>query len=343
MTTPPQKDVLAKASQPVAMDKAHRFCHDAMGTTFEVFIDHPDAGHARQGARVAFDELDRLEAQLSRFVANSDISRINNLSAGQSTNVDKETFQCLELAAKLYRDTHGAFDITIGPLMKCWLNKDKTLRSPSDDELNLARASIGTDLLKLDEAWHTVTVVKDDVQIDLGGIGKGFAVDRMAGVLGKWNIDRAMIHGGTSSVLALAPPVPPAEPSPPAAPAEPTGESGWPVTLSDPSDQKRTLARLNLQDHALSTSGLVRGAHIIDPRSARPVSGKLIAWASAPDATTADALSTAFIVMTPDETEQYCQDHPRTSALIILDNKNAKTTKKRIHRHGPWRNARFLH
>lgn len=334
MTSPAEKDDPAKSGPPAVMDKAHRFCHDAMGTTFEVFIDHPDAGHARHGARAAFDELDRIEAQLSRFVDNSDISRINNLSAGRSTNVDMETFQCLELAAKLYRDTYGAFDITIGPLMKCWLNKDKTLHSPSDEELNLARASIGMDLLKLDEAWHTVTVVKDGVRIDLGGIGKGFAVDRMARVLGQWNIDRAMIHGGTSSVLALAPP---AEPSPPA------GESGWPVTLSDPSDPKRTLARLNLQDHALSTSGLVRGAHIIDPRSARPVSGKLIAWASAPDATTADALSTAFIVMTPDETEQYCQNHPKTSALIILDDKNAKTTKKRIHRHGPWKNARFLY
>ncbi|MCK4960005.1 MAG: FAD:protein FMN transferase, partial [Planctomycetes bacterium] len=94
-------------------------------------------------------------------------------------------------------------------------------------------------------------------------------------------------------------------------------------------------------NHALSTSGLVRGAHIIDPRSARPVSGRLIAWASAPDATTADALSTAFIVMTEGETEQYCQKHPKTSALIILDDKDAKTTKKRIHRHGPWENTEF--
>jgi thiamine biosynthesis lipoprotein len=342
MTSPPQKDDSAKASQPAVMDKAHRFCHDAMGTTFEIFIDHPDADHARQGARAAFDELDRLEAQLSRFVDNSDISRINNLSAGESTNVDMETFQCLELAAKLYRDTHGAFDITIGPLMKCWLNKDKTLRSPSDEELNLARESIGMDLLKLDEAWHTVTVVKDGVQIDLGGIGKGFAVDRMAGVLGQWKIDRAMIHGGTSSVLALAPPAAPATPAEPATSAPPAGESGWPVTLSDPSDRKRTLARLDLQDHALSTSGLVRGSHIIDPRSARPVSGRLIAWACAADATTADALSTAFIVMTEGETEQYCQNHPKTSALIILDDKTAKTTK-RIHRHGPWKNAEFLY
>ncbi|MCK4958616.1 MAG: FAD:protein FMN transferase, partial [Planctomycetes bacterium] len=249
MTSPPQKDDLANAGLPAGMDKAHRFCCDAMGTTFEVFIDHPDAKFARQSARAAFDELGRLEAQLSRFVDNSDISRINNLSAGQSTNVDMETFQCLELAAKLYRDTHGAFDITIGPLMKCWLNKDKTLRSPADEELNLARASIGTDLLKLDEAWYTVTVVKDGVQIDLGGIGKGFAVDRMALMLGQWNIDRAMIHGGTSSVLALAGQAAPAEPAPPA------GESGWPITLSDPSDQKRTLARLDLQNHALSTSG----------------------------------------------------------------------------------------
>jgi thiamine biosynthesis lipoprotein len=133
-----------------------------------------------------------------------------------------------------------------------------------------------------------------------------------------------VIHGGYSSVLALD---------------APSGRKGWPLTLSNPVNRKQTLAGLHLQGRALSGSGLQQGRHIIDPRTAQPVEGKRAAWACAPDAATADALSTAFMVMTPDEVKEYCSNHPDTLAMIVLEDRDEETQKDRILRFGPWKNS----
>ena len=320
----------------------HRFSHQAMATTFEIVIQHNDARYAQQAAWQAFEELDRLEAELSRFIENSDISRINNLAANQPLQIGLAAFECLQLAAKIYTETGGAFDITIGSLLSCWLNEDKTMRTPSQEELDIARQRTGTHLIKLNVTEHTVQLLASPVQIDLGGIGKGYALDQMAELLRDWSIGTALIHGGFSSVLALD------------APAE---TEGWPITLSNPSRRftspaavscgarrsgkqtrssggKQTLAYLYLQSRAVSGSGLQKGQHIIGPREARPVEGKRAAWACGPDAATVDALSTAFMVMSPDEIEQYCLRHPEVQAMVIINDRD--TEKDKILRFGPW-------
>jgi thiamine biosynthesis lipoprotein len=298
-----------------------RFSHEAMATTFEVIVVHGDDRYARQAAAAAFDEVDRLEADLSRFIENSDISRINNLPANQPLLIGLAAFECLQLSARMYAETDGAFDITIGSLLDCWRNEDDTPRTPSQEELNLARQRTGTGLLKLDEVEHTVELLAAPLQIDLGGIGKGYAVDRMAELLRDWSIDTALISGGYSSVLALD---------------APAGMKGWPLTLSDPHNRRHTLARPYLQRGALSGSGLQKGGHIIDPRTARPVKGKRAAWAFAPDAATADALSTAFMVMTPDEIKKYCLRHPDVLAMLILQDGSKDPQKDKILRFGSW-------
>ncbi|MBA7624960.1 hypothetical protein ES703_32380 [subsurface metagenome] len=298
-----------------------RFSHEAMATTFEVIVVHEDDRYARQAAAAAFAEVDRLEADLSRFIENSDISRINNLPANQPLLIGLAAFECLQLSARIYAETNGAFDITIGFLLDCWRNEDDTPRTPSQEELNLARQRTGTGLLKLDEVEHTVELLAAPVQVDLGGIGKGYAVDRMAELLRDWSIDIALISGGYSSVLALD---------------APAGTRGWPVTLSDPGDRKQILARPYLQHRAVSGSGLQKGRHIIDPRTARPVEGKRAAWACAPDAATADALSTAFMVMTPDEVEKYCLRHPDVLAMVILE-QDREIRRDKIMHFGPWK------
>ena len=304
-----------------------RFSHDAMATTFEVIVVHEDARYAQQAAGAAFDELDRLEAELSRFVENSDISRINNLAANQPLRVGLAAFECLQLSVQVFYETNRAFDITIGSLLSCWLNEDGTIRTPSEEQLNLARQRTGTDLLKLDEAEHTVELLTAPVQIDLGGIGKGYAVDRMADLLRDWSIETALIHGGYSSALALS---------------GPPGTKGWPLTLSNPANRKQTLANLYLQGRAVSGSGLQKGQHIIDPRTAQPVKGKQAAWACAPNAAIADALSTAFMVMTPDEIKQYCLRHPYVLAMVILKDRDKKARKEKILHFGPWNKDELL-
>lgn len=301
-----------------AVRNVHRFAHAAMATTFEIIIQHEDKVYARQAADAAFDEVDRIEAELSRYLENSDVTRINNLPAGQPLLVGIETFECLKVSAEVYADTDGAFDVTIGLLLDCWRDEDKKPRTPSPEELAFAREHTGMSLLHLDEVAHTVELTSSPIRVDLGGVGKGYGVDRMAALLRDWSIDRALIHGGFSSVLALD---------------APQGAPGWPVTLSDPHDRRQTLARLNLTNKAVSGSGLEKGGHIIDPRIARPIEGKIAAWSVTPDAATGDALSTAFMIMTVDEVQAYCATHPETAGLLIVPMEDAS---ERIVAVGTW-------
>lgn len=289
--------------------KAFRFSHYAMATVFEIFIIHDDANYAQQAAWEAFYELDRLEQDLSRFIENSDISRINNLSMNQSVQIGLDTFECLKQCAHLYKTTNGAFDITIGSLLKFWSNRGQLSTLPSIEDLNIARQNIGMHFLQLDETNFKVRLLSNSICIDLGGFGKGYAIDQMSELLQEWEIESALIHGGSSSVLTLA---------------APPGEKGWPLTINSPRDSKQTLEHLYLQHRALSGSGLRKGRHIIDPRTGQPAESKLAAWAFAPGAATSDALSTAFMIMTLEEIEKYCIKNPDTQALVIVQNMNNK-------------------
>ena len=304
-----------------SIEGLRRFSHEAMATTFEVFILHEDGDYARQAAQAAFDKLDELEQELSRYIENSDISRINNLAAGQSVKVGLDTFECLQISRRVNTETNGAFDITVGSLMSCWLNPDKSLRVPTEEELDLARQQTGMNHLQLDESQFLVKLPAGKVQVDLGGIGKGYAVDKMAGTLRDWSIDMALIHGGYSTALGIG---------------APEGKQGWPVTLSNPHNPRQTLARIYLKDQALSGSGLQKGRHIIDPRKQEPVEATSAAWACARDASTADALSTAFMVMSPDEVTQYCSRHLDVLAMVILDEKEQGM---KILRFGQWKKS----
>lgn len=285
-----------------AASAMHRFAHKAMATIYEIFIVSDDAVYAHQAAQEAFNELDRLEQELSRFLPNSDIARLNHLAANQPLRLGLDAFACLKLSKQISEETNGAFDVTIGPLMKCWLNPDKTPRTPAPEELEAARRNIGMQLLDLDEAQFAVTLQASPVHVDLGAIGKGYAVEVMASLLREWEIDTALIHGGRSSVFALG------------APPE---KAGWPLTISNPLRREQILARLNLRHQAVSGSGLQKGQHIINPRTGQPLSGKRAAWAIAPQAAASDAVSTAFMVMAPEEIQAYCEQHPEVQAMVI--------------------------
>jgi thiamine biosynthesis lipoprotein len=206
-----------------------------MATVFEVRCVHEDAGYARQAAHAAFSIVDGLEQEMSRFIPNSDVSRINELRAGESTRVSPWTMECLEIARGLFDRTGGAFDVSIGS---------------------------GLDGLELVPDAFTVKAHADGIRLDLGGIGKGYAVDRMADLLREWEVLRAVVHGGFSSVLALEPP---------------PDREGWPLTLSAPwPGDERILARLSARRMALSASGTRKGDHIVDPRTGRSARGRAV-------------------------------------------------------------------
>ena len=306
----------------------HRFSHRAMATIYEVYLIHEDATYAQEAALEAFFELDKLEQELSRFIENSDISRINSLASNQSTRVGLAVFECLRESIRLSEETDGAFDISVGPLLKCWLNEDKSLRTPSEDELHFALQNTGIHLLELHESEHEVKVHSGSLQIDLGGIGKGYAIDQLAGFLREWDFENALIHGGFSSVYALG--------APPA-------KEGWPLTLSHPNDRNITLEYLHLRDQAISGSGLQKGQHIIDPRSGKPVKDNLASWTCASNAVTTDALSTAFMLMSTDEVENYCQRNKDVRAMILVEREANDSGQEHVLRFGSWeQNAGFI-
>jgi FAD:protein FMN transferase len=280
---------------PIALRDVRRFSHEAMATLFEVHAIHPDEGYAAQAAQAAFDLVDRLERELSRFIPNSDIGRINHLEAGELTRVSPSTLECLVIARHAFALTGGAFDVSIGT---------------------------GLPSLELEADECLVRATRNGVRLDLGGIGKGYAVDLMAELLEEWGLDLALVHGGFSSILALEPP---------------TGHDGWPLTLSDPAAPSRVLRRLSARQTALGASGLRKGDHIVDPRTGEPVSGRLAAWvvvprprparAEAPGegeprmaaAAVTDALTTAFMLLTPAEIEELCDRSPGLEAWVLPD------------------------
>jgi len=259
-----------------------RFAHEAMATVFEVHCAHSDPAYARQAAQAAFDLADRLERELSRFVANSDVTRINHLSAGQDTRVSPTTMECLLVARHVHDATGGAFDISIGS---------------------------GLDDLELDPDGLAVRAHAPDVRLDLGGIGKGYAVDRMAETIEEWGISRALVHGGFSSVLALE------------APPE---RDGWPLTFSAPgAGGARVLVRIPARQRALGASGMLKGDHIQDPRHGQAVTGRRAVWVAVPRGeggsagALADALSTAFMILPLEEIGDLCRRSPGLEAWLV--------------------------
>ena len=144
------------------------------------------------------------------------------------------------------------------------------------------------------------------IELDLGGIGKGFALDKMVDILREWDIDTAFLHGGTSSLFAMDAPHFCLE--------------GWPITLSNEAANKINFATLKLTNISLSGSGMQKGEHILDPRTGQPVAGKLGAWSLAQSATFTDALSTTFMIFEPDEMDIFCGQNSETGGLVLSEN-----------------------
>jgi FAD:protein FMN transferase len=283
------------------------FAQEAMATAFRLTLVEPDPRYARQAAAAAFAELDEIENRLSRYVETSDLFRINRLGRGQATTVHVDTFQCLRIALEVQAATGGAFDAAyasaVRPAGQTSLPVGQTFSSVGQTFLSAnssaGKAPGGEPLFELIEAGCAVRVLADGVRLYLGGIGKGFALDRMAGLLREWDILAAMLCASTSTVLALD---------------GPPGEPGWPVKIG--ADQAPEY--LCLANQAASASGTaVRGAHIVDPRTGRPAEARFRAWAVAPTAAEADALSTAFMVMGEDEIRDYCRRRPEISARLL--------------------------
>lgn len=281
------------------MPPVHKFAHEAMATTFEIFLATEDKQYAASTAGEAFDMLDKLEDQLSRFRPQSDISLVNNLEAGESVRVAIQVFDCLELAFRLSAETGGAFDVSLARVMDSIRNEKGEIRGIDERAMEKAFEEKRRGLYLLSQEDFTVHCKSSGAGIDLGGIGKGFALDLLALFLDDWDLPQALLHGGGSTVLALDPP---------------EGEVGWKVGFGEESGREPVW----LNRSALSGSGKsVKGAHVLDPRTGKPAEGHTRTWAKAPSAAVSDALSTAFMVMSREDVEAYCQSHEGVDAYFL--------------------------
>ena len=291
-----------------------RFAHFAMGTTFEIVLAEQDEDYARQISQAVFAEVDRIKDIISRFNPTSEIGQINRLRAGQSMRIGVETYECLKTALSIHSQTNGAFDVNVGSLMKYREGQASESRPPRTDiqkQLELSQTSRGY-VIKYLPAREMERPT--ELSLDFGGIGKGYALDRTLEILSDWGVDRALVHGGASTALSVG------------TPPEGIGQKkGWPVGIGGDWKCPKVPKKFFLKDRALSGSGSeVKGDHIFDPKTEEPAKGHLAAWVSHPSAAVADALSTAFMVMSTDEIQAFCEDHPDVWALVVIDSQTCQ-------------------
>jgi thiamine biosynthesis lipoprotein len=295
-----------------------RFARRAMATTFEVLLPF-GTSDALAAAEAALDEIDRLESQLTVYRDTSEVSRLNRAAPYAAIPVEEGLFDLLQTSARLNAETEGAFDPTAGALVKAWGFYRGPRRVPPDAERAAALERVGMRHVALDPERRSVRYLRHGLEINLGSIGKGYALDRAADILRRrWNLPQALLHGGHSSVYAIG--------------HEPGDERGWAVGLGHPWEPGRRIALLRLRDRALGTSAATfrhlehegrKLGHVLDPRTGWPAEGIALASALAPTAAEADALATAFYILGVDWTRTYCDTRPDVGAVLLPEGESA--------------------
>ncbi|HVW83540.1 MAG TPA: FAD:protein FMN transferase [Bryobacteraceae bacterium] len=266
------------SGQPAAAAEALRLeaNADAMGSTWSLVLYDEDRNKMESASDDAFEEARRLDGLLSNYRPESEWSKVNREAADHPVAVSKELFDLLADCVGYSRASEGAFDITVGPLMKVWGFYKDTGHLPKPGEVKQAMGQIGYRNIVLDPASHTVFFAEKGLNLDPGGIGKGYAVDKMVEVLKKDGIRSALVSGGGSSIYCLG---------------TPPGEPGWRIRIKDPKDELKYVDEVVLKDQSLSTSGsyekffVAEGktwSHIMDPRTGYPAQGTLSVSVVAP-------------------------------------------------------------
>jgi thiamine biosynthesis lipoprotein len=295
------------------------YARRAMATTFEALLPF-GTPQGLEAAEETLDEIDRLEAQLTVYRDDSDISLINRRAALKPVAVEGSLFDLLSSADRLTRETEGAFDISVGALIKAWGFYRRRGRVPSPAERNEVLARTGMVHVVLHAETCSIHFRRPGLEINLGSIGKGYALDRAADLLRRrWEVASGLLHGGHSSVYALG--------------SHPGDQRGWPIAVRHPWDRERRLAVVRLRDRALGTSAATfqhleyngrKLGHILDPRTGWPAEGMASVSVLAPTAAQADALATAFFVMGVDRARAYCKGHPEIGTILLPEGSQAR-------------------
>jgi FAD:protein FMN transferase len=293
----------------------YRFTHRAMGTEF-VFTIYGDSDDAQSEdvalvAREAFQAVDALEQEISSWISSSGTSAVNREASRGPVYVRPEVWRLLQFASRTWRETDGAFDITVGPLIDYWRDAGSRKIDRGDPKFSAALARVGMDKVDLDSDSKGIAFGVPGMRISFGGIGKGLALDRAAEVLAVYGVKSALLSGGDSSILAIG---------------SPPGREFWKIGIHNPYNGDSDLETVLLRDQALSTSACfhqVPGAldgvpcGIFNPKTGLTVGGMLSVTVVASTGMATDALSTAFYVMGETRVREYCAAHRDVGAILV--------------------------
>jgi len=264
---------------------------DAMGSTYSIAIYGTDRVEMEAAVDAAFDEVQRLDQMLSNYKPDSEWSGVNRHAAEKPMKISPELFQLLSDCVEYSRESEGAFDISVGPLMKVWGFYKGSGHLPHRPEVLAALTKVGYRHIHLDAAAQTVWFDCPGVELDPGGIGKGYAVDRMVDILKRRGFSIALVAGSGSSIYGMG--------------APPTEPQGWRIEIRDPQSPSRTAVEVFLKDVSMSTSGSYEKffraegrtyAHIMDPRTGYPAQGTSSVSVVAPRTIDSEAWAKPYFV-----------------------------------------------
>ena len=268
----------------------------SMGTMVDVMVYHASRSEAEGAVEKALEEIVRLDQVMSDYEADSDLAKLTREARRGFATAGPDLYAILQESMKFSRVSSGKFDVTIGPLLKTWRKAREENRRPSEAELASVRRCVGYQKVEI-AAPDRVRFHSDCVEIDLGGLGKGYAVDRAMKMLTSAGIGHGMVNAGSSSIASLG---------------HPPARSGWPVTLGPDVPGSRTLL---LDNASVSTSQ--QTGNILDPATGTAANLDTTVSVVAPTATTSDALSTTLLLLTVDEAQKLLADFPDVSAFWI--------------------------
>jgi len=271
-----------------------KFTHKAMATQWSFRLRGDNRQYAAQAAQAAFALIDQLEVELSHYRSDSEVSQIAQLKAGEELVLTQDAFDCITMAQSISAETRGAFDITVGHLFACWMSPEGKPRKPDITQLAIAQSLTGWELLSLDPATMRVTARRSGLKIDVGGIAKGYALDRARLQLEDWDLKDGLLEAGGSTILAF-------------------GDFAWTVGCNG--------RKIRLKNRAISASGMsVKGDHIINPHTGRPVKDRVRSWAFSRKAATSDAFATAFLILPEKEIKRIVATQADRGAFLLLPN-----------------------
>jgi thiamine biosynthesis lipoprotein len=286
------------------------FSQPHMGTQVRVIIYAPDATIASRASRAAFHRIAALDDTMSDYKTGSELVRLSRSAGGPPVRVSRDLFRVLAQAQEIAQKTNGAFDVTAGPVVRLWRRARRRAEFPDAAELTSARELVSYKYLRLNPKARTVQLLKRGMRLDLGGIAKGYAADAALTVLKRYGIASALVAAGGDIAVSAPPP----------------GEAGWNVGIAPLDSPAKPPARfLALQNAGVSTSGDAeqfveiagqRYSHILDPRTGQALTGHSSVTIVAPNATTSDAMATAFSVLGIDEAQELATSRPRLGVFF---------------------------